>query len=231
MSDLAELTLTDPIFFGPTFEAVPGLAFDFEDVHYVQAEGDATQYVFFLWATGCETGAFEAALTDDATVDSWAQLVEFDDRALYRVWTHELSESEAPLVYPLSRRHDVTVLDTHRDASGFHLRIRAPTREALKAFQSALTGRGATVEISRITADDQSGSGACPLTEKQSEALALAYEQGYFATPKEVTLSELAAEFGTTRQTLSHHVRSAVETLVARNVEPSASTSVTEEFA
>lgn len=218
MSDLAELTLQDPIFFGPTFDIVPGAEIVVEDVHYVQTGPNAIQYVFFLWVSECSFADFESAIADDATLAEWSKLVEFDDRALYRIATPEHAESDTPLVFPLSRRHDVNVLESRRDANGFHLRIRAPSRDAFRAFQSDLADRGATVEVERIVPEGRSASEPGELTEKQWEALRLAYERGYFATPKEVTLTELAEEFGTTRQTLSHHVRSAVESLVEHAV-------------
>lgn len=231
MSDIADLSLPDPIFFGHTFEAVPNAELTVEDAHYVQSGPDGIQYVFFCWVSDVSLAAFESAIGEDASLTGWSRLVEFDDRALYRIVTTISSESADPLVFPLSRRHDVTVLESRRDADGFHLRVRAPSRDALRAFESDLTDRGATVSVERITPETRATGESCEITEKQWQALVLAFERGYFATPKEVTLTELAEEFGTTRQTLSHHVRSAVETLVGRTIESHASTSIAEESA
>lgn len=229
MSDIADLSLPNPIFFGPTFEAVPSAELVVEDVHYVQSGPDAIQYVLFCWVSDAPLTAFESAVNDDTSLSGWSRLVEFDDRALYRIVTMASSESEDPLVFPLCRRHDVTVLESRRDADGFHLRVRAPSRDALRTFESDLTGRGVTVAIERIVPEARADDESCEITEKQWQALALAYERGYFATPKQVTLTELAEEFGTTRQTLSHHVRSAVEFLVERSINSYASPSVAEE--
>ncbi|GAB3679318.1 hypothetical protein GCM10028857_00470 [Salinarchaeum chitinilyticum] len=231
MSDIADLSLPDPIFFGPTFETVPNAEFTVEDAHYVQSGPDAVQYVFFCWVRDAPLGDFESAIDGDASLSGWSRLVEFDDRALYRIVTTSRSASTDPLVFPLGRRHDVTVLESRRDADGFHVRVRAPSRDALRAFESDLTDRGATVSVERISPEIRATGESCEITEKQWQALALAFERGYFATPKEVTLTELAEEYGTTRQTLSHHVRSAVEFLVERAINSHAAPSVVEESA
>ncbi len=45
------------------------------------------------------------------------------------------------------------------------------------------------------------------LTETQREALVLAYERGYFDTPRETSLEEIADEIGITQQSLSSRLR------------------------
>jgi predicted DNA binding protein len=52
------------------------------------------------------------------------------------------------------------------------------------------------------------------LTEKQRDAILLALHQGYFQTPRQVTLSELANEFGISQQSLSDLIRRGNEALL-----------------
>lgn len=56
------------------------------------------------------------------------------------------------------------------------------------------------------------------LTMEQREALALAAKYGYFSTPREVTLSELAEEFGISQQALSQRIRRATEKVVLESM-------------
>jgi predicted DNA binding protein len=51
------------------------------------------------------------------------------------------------------------------------------------------------------------------LPNEQLETLALAFEQGYFETPREVTLDELAEQLDTPRSTVSYRLRRAVAQL------------------
>lgn len=48
-----------------------------------------------------------------------------------------------------------------------------------------------------------------PMTDKQREALRHAYHQGFFERPRDTTATELADQFGVTRQTITHHLRAA----------------------
>ncbi|MDG5776545.1 helix-turn-helix domain-containing protein, partial [Haloarculaceae archaeon H-GB1-1] len=45
------------------------------------------------------------------------------------------------------------------------------------------------------------------LSNEQREALILALREGYFDTPSQVSLSELAAELGITQQAMSNRIR------------------------
>jgi len=218
MSVIAELTISSPILFEPTFETVPEAELSIEDAHYVHTSETTVEYVFFLWMTGPPPEAFEAAIDADSTIQSLTRLVESDARTLYRVVTPELRPAEQPLFFPLCREHDVSVIETTRTVTGFHAHVRAPSRERFRAFQRALANRGATIEVTRLQPADVDEVALSHLTEKQREALSLAYERGYFATPKHVTLSELAEEVGVAPQTLSRHLRVAVESLVERAV-------------
>jgi len=226
MSEIAELTLSNSPFFGRTFEAVPTAELSLEDIHYVQTGDDAIEYVAFVWASECLLAEFEAAIDDDPSLADWERLVEFDDRALYRIESPERSTAEQPLVFPLTREHDVTVFETRRNVDGLHLRVRSPDRAAFRAFWSALEERGATVDVRRIATETAPDATHWGLTDRQWEALTLAYERGYFATPKEASLEDVADELGVARQTLSRHVRDAVECLVEQAVDSPSATQI-----
>ncbi|MFB6283975.1 MAG: helix-turn-helix domain-containing protein [Halobacteria archaeon] len=52
------------------------------------------------------------------------------------------------------------------------------------------------------------------LTEEQTEALRIAWNKGYFETPKRISLEQLSKEFEVTSQALSHRIRTAVEKIL-----------------
>jgi predicted DNA binding protein len=61
---------------------------------------------------------------------------------------------------------------------------------------------------------DSAGGHRFGLTPDQREALVLALNRGYFATPSEVTLDELADELDISRQALSTRIRRGNESIL-----------------
>ncbi len=198
-----------------TFEAVPRAECTFDDVHYVDDRG-RTYYVLFLWVTGAGPDEFAGALEADPTITDHRRLASVDDRWLFRVVTTPFPPDQ-PLVYPECRKHDVTVVEARCDAAGLHLQARFPSRSEFDDFLDSAEGMVPQVEVTRLYTDGDD-PGADDLTRKQREALALAYDRGYFATPSEVTLDALAADLDITPQTLSRHLRVAVRKVVGEAV-------------
>lgn len=199
-----------------SFEAVPRAECTFDDVHYVDDDRGRTYYVLFLWLTGVGPDAFTAALEADPTIREYRRLASVDDRRLFRVVTTPFP-SDQPLVYPQCRKHDVTVVEARCDAAGLHLHARFPSRSEFDDFLDRAEEMAHQVEVTRLYTDGDDPV-ADDLTRKQREALALAYERGYFATPSEVTLDALAADLDITPQTLSRHLRVGVRKVVGEAV-------------
>jgi predicted DNA binding protein len=227
MTLIAEVSLReDLILFEDTFAATPDAVCTFEDIHYLLDDADHTHYVFFWWVTGCAFDAFGDALADDPTVEDSRTVATIGDRRLYRVETTSFPPDQ-PLVFPTFRAHDVTTIEARRDADGLHLHARFPSRDALDAFLDAADHIAATATVDRLYRETAPAESATGLTDRQRDALAAAHDAGYFATPSEATLAEVAEDFGVTAQTLSRHIRVAVEKLVADAVErPAAPTPV-----
>ena len=226
MSLVAELSLSDDlILFDETFEHAPEATCVFEDTHYLE-DGEGTYYVFFWWVEVPSFEAFEQGLTADPTVETYRCVTRLDSRALYRVRTISFGPDQ-PLVFPLTRQHDITVFEARRDADGLQLHLRVPDRETLSAFREGALAVAGTATVTRLydeTAVETSLANGVStpgrtLTARQREVLALALERGYFETPSQVTLATLAAEHDVTPQALSKHIRTGVRKLVAEAVE------------
>ncbi len=214
MAVVAELRFhCDGGVFERTFEAVPRAECTFDDVHYVDDDRGHTYYVLFAWVTGADPEAFTGGLEADPTVTEYRRLATVEDRFLIRVETTPFP-ADRPLVYPQCRKHDVTVIEARRDAVGLHLHARFPSRTELDAFLDETTAMPSDVDVTRLYTGESSDGDGDDLTERQRDAVTLAYERGYFETPSEVTLDALAAELDITPQTLSRHLRVAVEKIV-----------------
>ncbi|MFB6130514.1 MAG: helix-turn-helix domain-containing protein [Salinigranum sp.] len=216
MSVIAELTIVNPVLFDTIYQGAPDLVLTVENFHYVADESGDTRYVLFWWVSGCEFEAFERAAERDSAVRSVGLLAEAGSRRMYRVETKPLPEEI--MVFPLCRKHGIAALAEQGSSDGFWLRVRAPSRENVGDFVEDIGGAGADIRIERIYADRSADTSATELTDRQREALALAVHNGYFETPSETTLDELAADLDITPQTLSKHIRVGVKKLAEREI-------------
>ena len=221
MSLIAEITLSDDlILFEKTFETVPDARCILEDFHYLDDE-EGTFYVLFFWMSGTDTSDFEDALEDDPTVTGFGEVVSIVDKNLYRVETKSVPP-EQPLVFPLYRESSITEVESVRDAEGLHLKARFPTRETLRGFVESGRRIAGDVEVKSIYVERSAPvvkeGLESTLTSRQREVLSVALETGYFDTPSQATLEEVAEEFGVTPQTVSTHIRVGVRTLVEEQV-------------
>lgn len=84
---------------------------------------------------------------------------------------------------------------------------------------SAKLGDGLSFSFKHLTEVDSWDSGLLPQTDirpEQREILAVAVNRGYFETPREVTLDELADELEIPRSTVSYRLRRATSELAKR---------------
>ena len=219
MSLVSELTLSAPlILFEEAFDREPDATWTLEAAHDLSDHDDETYYVLFWWVAD-GAGDVDAAFGADSTVRDVREVCDLGDRSLYRTETVSFPD-EQPLVFPTLRGHDATPMGATRDADGLHLRARFPDRDALDAFLRAAEDIARCAEVHSLYTEDAGSAAGHDLTDRQRAALELAFERGYYETPSETTLDALAEEFGVTPQTLSRHLRVAVEKVVADAVAP-----------
>lgn len=218
MSPIVELSVADPKLFGDIFLDVPGIRISIEDVHYFD-EGDGSHYVLFWWVEGVEFAEFERRARADEYVCDLEVITTVADRRLYRLTTTPLPEGL--MLFPFFRRNDITMLDGGASNDGLWLRLRVRDRESIRTLVEKLQGFDARPSIDRIYSEREREDAERTLTERQHAAIRRAFERGYFETPSEVTLSELASDLDITPQTLSKHIRAGVAKLVEESLSQS----------
>ena len=110
---------------------------------------------------------------------------------------------------------DVVLLSGMGTAAEWTFELRADEREAVSAFQQYCQEHDIPVELTALHALSEMQTGAPhDLTEPQREALVLAYERGYYHSPRAVTLEELADDLGITGQSLGSRLRRGTHRLV-----------------
>jgi predicted DNA binding protein len=169
--------------------------------------------------TGDDYRTFEADVRSHSAVESLTSLDRFGDRGLYRI---EWRASPGDLLAAIERSEAV-ILEAWSDDASWCFRLRFPDHDALSAFHDAVVGLDIPIDIHRTYAllEPFEPGQLFDLTTEQREALVLALRRGYFASPSEVALDELADELGITRQAVSKRIRRGNEKILEGVLLPS----------
>lgn len=159
----------------------------------------------FIWATGDDFAAFEEKVASHPDVDEFAAVDRIEQSTLYRgLWeadddglTNGIVDAEA------------TLLEGHCEGTRWEFHLRFPDHDRLTQFHNHCIEHDITLHIDRtytLTERTQSVK-QFGLSHLQREALLLALRRGYFDTPSQVTLDELAGELNISQQALSKRIR------------------------
>jgi predicted DNA binding protein len=109
------------------------------------------------------------------------------------------------------------ILEATRD-DGWQFRLRFPNHDALSQFYNYCMDQNIPVHIERsFTLTEKSDVGRrFDLSQPQREALLAALRNGYFDTPSQTSLDELATEFGISEQALSNRIRRGTKAVLQR---------------
>lgn len=168
-----------------------------------------------VWVTGPQDNldALEAKVREHPNVREFHNLDRVGDSRLYRfIWV----ESPQNLLERLADL-DATILEaTSTDRWVF--RVRFADHDKLTHFHNFCTDHDITIHIERTyTLSEETERGhRFDLSPEQREALVLALQQGYFATPSEVELADLAEQLDISRQAVSNRIRRANEKILKK---------------
>ena len=163
-----------------------------------------TQIMPFVWATGTNHEAFEATVRESPQIAELLVLDKVKNSALYRINSTTPPED---LIKGIADS-DATVLEA-KGSEQWQFRLRFIDHDRLSTFHTYCTDHEIPIHIERTytfsaEADQRRQFG---LSREQREALVLALQRGYFATPSETNLETLADELDISRQALSNRIR------------------------
>lgn len=168
----------------------------------------------YFWVRGTEVDDIENAFTEHPGVS--IRLVDsVADEYLLRVeWALDyddvltiLAETEVPLieVAGTNRRWTFEIRgDDRSDVATFQRRCRELDIPVTLTALHALTPIKTATEVF--------------LTDTQQEALVLAYERGYFESPREVTLEALGEELGISQQAVGSRLRGGIKNVLGNTL-------------
>lgn len=200
MSVILEFTVEGSEFtLGEVLSGPPGLHIEVERI-----VPTGTQVMPFVWATGEDHEMFEKRVRDRPEVKEFLALDRVDDSGLYRI---EWEERPTDLLQGIAETQ-ATVMEAKGDGNWL-FRLRFNDHDRLSQFHNYCTDHDIRIHIERTytfseEADQRRQFG---LSEQQREALVLALRRGYFDTPSEVQLAELAEELDISRQAVSNRIR------------------------
>lgn len=200
VSVLLEFTIdADAFQLGRVLAPPPGMSLELERI-----VPTGSMIMPFVWAIGDEYHTFEERVRSHPAIRSLTSLDRFEDHGLYRLEWHG---SPTDLVAAFER-FEAVILEARGDDT-WKFRLRFPTHDNLSAFHSAVRDQDIPIRVDRTyTLIEPLGrEQTFDLTPEQREALVLALRRGYFASPSEVQLDELAGELGISRQAISKRIR------------------------
>lgn len=158
----------------------------------------------FLWATGDDYDAFEEKVRASPYVDDLVALDKIEDSILYRIaWKGDHNDISRGV-----SEAEGTVLEAHNDGE-WEFRIRFNDHDKLSKFHDYCTDNDIGIHVIRTYTLTERAESARQfgLSAEQREALVLGLRAGYFDTPSEASLDELADELGITQQAMSNRIR------------------------
>jgi predicted DNA binding protein len=196
---------------GSIFASVPGATVELERI--VPRKGVIVPY---FWVRGVDIDDVEAAFATHPGVTAIRSIDSVDDEYLLRVeWDPEyegilgtLGETGVPLIAAVGTNERWT------------FEVRGDSRSDIATFQQRCRDRDIPVTLTALHALTPVGTGAeAALTEPQLEALVLAYERGYFDSPRGVTTAELGAELGVSQQAAASRLRRGIRRVLGRTLD------------
>lgn len=217
MTIIAEFTIPAEDFaLSETLSRVPDLTVEVDRV--IAHEAGLVSPCF--WVFGDEDEKFEHATQDDPSIEELTKLNEREDATLYRAeWTDRIVD----LVKTFTQT-GATLLEAIGQNDRWVLELRFDSEDGLTAFNRYLSENDIESELQRLYRSGHPNTDHQPcLTDIQHETLVAALENGYYETPRGITMSELADEFGISQQALSKRLRGAHQTVIENSLTLSSS--------
>lgn len=170
----------------------------------------ATDFPFLIEYN--DRAELERMLEDDATVKEY-ELVDWTDRTGIYYIEHT---PETKLISTVVTDVNGFLVHTETRGSGWLVRLLLPSREALNTVWTYANENDITIAIIEIYGnDDAGGETSYGLTDEQKTALKIAYEEGYFREPRDISLNEVADEIGLSSTAMSGRLRRGMRNLIA----------------
>jgi predicted DNA binding protein len=200
MSVIVEFTLADEEFLlGQVLRDPPDMRLELERI---VPTGDAL--IPYVWVESGDHETFERRVSDSEHVVSFTALDRLDDWVLYRM---DWKAGQEDILEGI-QASEAAVLEAYGNGV-WTFRLRFPNHDKVSQFYNYCMEQDIPITIERsYTLTERSDvAQQFDLSNEQREALVLALQRGYYDTPSEVTLSDIADDLGISQQALSNRIR------------------------
>lgn len=194
---------------GSVFETLPEVTVELERL--IPHE---TRIVPYFWVRGVASEDIEDAFQAHAGLQSIKLIDHVEDEYLMRAdWDRRYTG-----VINALADINIVLLSGIGTKDGWHFEVRSESREEIATFQTYCQENDIPIDITAVHALLPIQEAGYGLTDTQREALELAYELGYFNSPREASLQDVADELGITQQSLSSRLRRGHRRLIAASL-------------
>lgn len=172
------------------------------------------QFIPYFWKVhDDDIEAFEQSVRNSPVVEKLTNLDGRVNATLYRIrWADRIDG----FLNALRTREILVEKANTTKGESWEFQVRAQNQEALSAFQNTCDEQGIHLDIRRVAQNPEKyHEGLTGVTSKQYDALALAFEEGYFDIPRETTLEELAEMVGISRQSFARRLQRAHKSITS----------------
>jgi hypothetical protein len=165
----------------------------------------------YFWVRNADPDEVLTTLRDNSGIHAIRLIDEVDGDALVRVeWSTDVKGIISAVV-----NSEVTLLSAEGSNGSWTFEVRGEGSAELHDFQDRCRENEIPVQLNNLHAlTPLRGNRDHSLTETQREALIIAYEQGYYDSPQQVTLEEMANELGITGQSFGSRLRRGSKRLI-----------------
>jgi predicted DNA binding protein len=173
----------------------------------------------YLWVSNPPTDSPDDA--DRSNFESLTHLDTVGDESLFRT---DLSATQENVLKSIDNA-DVILESATLKSQEWSIRLRTESPEQIAEFQQYCQEHGFNVRLTRFPSLIQIyNSREFKLTEKQHEALRLAYSEGYFDKPREATLEELGEKLNVTPEAVLARIQNGQKNILEHTIVRSVNT-------
>ncbi|RDI71870.1 helix-turn-helix domain-containing protein [Halopelagius longus] len=191
---------------GTVFERLPGVTVELERI--IPARDVVIPY---FWVRGVETDDIEGAFSEHSGVKQIQFVDAVADEYLLRVeWALDYDD-----VLTILTETKIALIEAVGTNKQWTFDIRGDDRQDIAEFQHRCRELEIPIALTKLHALTPIESETeAALTDAQQEALVLAYERGYFNTPRDVTMENLGDELGISQQAVASRLRRGISSVL-----------------
>jgi len=191
---------------GTVFERLPGVTVELERI--IPARDVVIPY---FWVRGTEATDVEDAFSTHPGVTNIEFVDSVADEHLLRVeWAVDYDD-----VLTVLTETRIALIEAVGTSEQWTFDIRGDDRQDIASFQQRCRELGIPITLTKLHALTPVDSDVeTALTDPQQEVLALAYERGYFNSPRDTTMADLGDELGISQQAVASRLRRGTESIM-----------------